>query len=525
MGRRSSAVGQARVWRGDPAGSAAQTGSKNGATAAVDGRAGTRRRFKRPSIDAAALEYQDRLAQPLSGSTLRRDSIMRRALAAADVVGLATAFAVSGFAVPRSLHVPVELPLTLALWVLGNKLLGLYDRDPHVIDKSTVHELPTIAESVVIGITVIFLLAPWLGLEVHRLDAVQFLVTATIVLSGLRWLVRAGVRRIFGPERAVIVGSGAVADLLARKIKTHHEYGVEVVGCIDIASSSNGSGNGGPSILGDVTRLDSLTREFAVNRVIVAFSSLTDDQLLDAVRTSRALGLKLTVVPRLYEVIGRSLMVDEVEGMSVLGLRSVGRTRSSLFLKRAIDACASGAGLVLLSPLLLTIAVAVKLTSRGPVLFAQDRIGRGNQVFKMHKFRTMVVGAEAMKSELAERNEAEYPMFKISNDPRLTKVGRVLRRYSLDELPQLWNVLRGEMSLVGPRPLVPSEDAHVIGWHRARLELTPGLTGPWQVLGRNAIPFQEMVKLDYVYVADWSLWNDVKLLIRTVPVVFSKPGC
>jgi lipopolysaccharide/colanic/teichoic acid biosynthesis glycosyltransferase len=210
--------------------------------------------------------------------------------------------------------------------------------------------------------------------------------------------------------------------------------------------------------------------------------------------------------------------------MTLLGLRGLSRTRSSLVLKRVIDFTGAALGLLVLSPVLAAIALAVRAGSSGPVLFSQPRIGRDNQGFQMLKFRTMIDGAEALKEQLEHLNESAAPMFKISDDPRVTRVGRFLRRYSLDELPQLWNVLRGEMSLVGPRPLVPSEDGHVIGHHRERLSLTPGLTGPWQVLGRTNIPFQDMVKLDYLYVAEWSLWNDIKLLIRTAPVVLRAKG-
>jgi lipopolysaccharide/colanic/teichoic acid biosynthesis glycosyltransferase len=176
---------------------------------------------------------------------------------------------------------------------------------------------------------------------------------------------------------------------------------------------------------------------------------------------------------------------------------------------------------LLLSPLLALIAAAIKLDSRGPVIFSQVRIGRGNKPFRIRKFRTMVEDAEDLKDEIAHLNEIEYPLLKIpeDRDPRLTRVGRLLRRTMLDELPQLWNVLLGEMSLVGPRPLEPQDDAEVIGWHRARLDLTPGVTGPWQALGRHAIPFREMLTLDYLYVANWSLWNDLKLMIRTAQIL------
>jgi lipopolysaccharide/colanic/teichoic acid biosynthesis glycosyltransferase len=158
------------------------------------------------------------------------------------------------------------------------------------------------------------------------------------------------------------------------------------------------------------------------------------------------------------------------------------------------------------------------------VFFGQRRIGRNNRPFTLYKFRTMQVGADELKPTLEHLNEAAHPMFKISADPRVTSLGRFLRRHFLDELPQLWNVVRGEMSLVGPRPLVPSEASHVVGPHRARLHLTPGVTGPWQVMGGSVVPFNEMIDLDYMYVAQWSLWNDLKLLIRTAPIVLLGKG-
>jgi exopolysaccharide biosynthesis polyprenyl glycosylphosphotransferase len=305
----------------------------------------------------------------------------------------------------------------------------------------------------------------------------------------------------------------------------HPEYGVDLVGFVD-ASDPEGPFETGDHAdhIGDLERFDELCREYCVERVVIAFSSISHEKLIEVIRKSKELDLKITVVPRLFEVIGHSVEVDQLEGMTLLGLRGLSRTRSSLGLKRAIDVAGGAFGLLLLLPLLLLVALAVKLTSRGPVLYAQERIGRGNQRFRILKFRTMEVGADALKRELAHLNEAEGPMFKIAEDPRITTVGRFLRRTSIDELPQLINVVRGQMSLVGPRPLVPDEDEAVIGYHRERLDLTPGLTGPWQVLGRTAIPFEEMVKLDYLYVAEWSLWNDLKLLLRTLPVVVGRSG-
>jgi lipopolysaccharide/colanic/teichoic acid biosynthesis glycosyltransferase len=183
----------------------------------------------------------------------------------------------------------------------------------------------------------------------------------------------------------------------------------------------------------------------------------------------------------------------------------------------------AGVGLILLSPLLLAIAIAIRIDSRGPVLFRQERVGRGGRVFRMLKFRSMVKDADRLKAGLAEHNESDG-LFKIADDPRVTRVGGWLRRTSLDELPQLLNVLRGEMSLVGPRPLVLEDDSRVEGWDRRRLHLTPGMTGPWQVLGSARIPLNEMVKLDYLYVGNWSLWGDLKILARTVGFVLRGRG-
>jgi exopolysaccharide biosynthesis polyprenyl glycosylphosphotransferase len=457
----------------------------------------------------------------------RRDSIRRRLLALGDVLALVVAYGLVWLVVPPDADVSERVLLLAALpaWVLINKLIGLYDRDANLIHKSTLDELPQIALSIVLGSSLVYMLAPTLaGLETARLQTLAFMGFALLSAPTLRIVVRGVVIRRSAPERCVIVGSGTVADLIARKIAVHPEYGVKLVGFVDVPYPGNGNGNGHGGHLGDLERFEEICRGYRVERVVIAFSSLSHENLIGVIRTSKELGLKITVVPRLFEVIGHSVEVDQLEGMTLLGLRGFARTRSSLALKRAIDLTGAAIGLVLVAPLMAAIAVAVKLDSRGPVLFAQRRIGRGTTPFKMLKFRTMVHGADGLKGDLEHLNELTGPMFKITDDPRVTPVGRVLRRFSLDELPQLWNVLRGEMSLVGPRPLVPSEDDHVIGYHRERLDLTPGLTGPWQVLGRTAIPFQEMVKLDYLYVAEWSLWNDIKILIRTGRVVLRAEG-
>jgi exopolysaccharide biosynthesis polyprenyl glycosylphosphotransferase len=210
--------------------------------------------------------------------------------------------------------------------------------------------------------------------------------------------------------------------------------------------------------------------------------------------------------------------------MPVVNLPPMRLSRCVRLTKRVVDMVVAGAGLVLLSPLLALVAAAVKLDSRGPVFFWQERHGRGGTIFRIVKFRTMRVGAEDERLALAPLNEITGALFKMKDDPRVTRVGRLLRRTSVDELPQLWNVVRGEMSLVGPRPFVVHESSQITGWASRRLDITPGMTGLWQVLGRTDIPFDEMVKLDYIYVTNWSLLWDLKILCQTIPVVLSRRG-
>jgi lipopolysaccharide/colanic/teichoic acid biosynthesis glycosyltransferase len=246
--------------------------------------------------------------------------------------------------------------------------------------------------------------------------------------------------------------------------------------------------------------------------------------MLEFVRAAKAVGVRVSLLPRVFDVVGTSVVFDELDGMTVLGVRRFGLTRSSRATKRAFDLVGATAMLVVLGPLMALIALAIKLDTRGPVLFRQTRVGRDGMLFRICKFRTMVDDAESLKEELRVLNEAAGGLFKISDDPRITRVGRLLRKTSLDELPQLFNVVRGDMSLVGPRPLVRDEDELVTGLDRRRLSLTPGMTGHWQILGSSRVPLPEMVKIDYLYVAGWSLWTDLKILLRTVPYMLRRRG-
>ena len=257
-----------------------------------------------------------------------------------------------------------------------------------------------------------------------------------------------------------------------------------------------------------------IVTDLGLDRIIIAPTTGDSGGVVELIRIAKAAGVQVSVLPRMLEVVGSAMEFEDIDGLTMMGVRPFGLTRSSQVLKRGFDLVATTIGLLAVSPLIAGLALAIRLDSKGPIFFRQVRVGRDGRQFRIFKFRSMCVGADDQKDALRALNEVGDGMFKVTHDPRVTRVGKLLRRTSLDELPQLFNVMLGEMSLVGPRPLVTDEDAQVLGLDRSRLHLTPGMTGPWQVLGAR-VPMQEMVGIDYQYVAGWSLWVDVKLLVRT----------
>jgi exopolysaccharide biosynthesis polyprenyl glycosylphosphotransferase len=239
-------------------------------------------------------------------------------------------------------------------------------------------------------------------------------------------------------------------------------------------------------------------------------------QFLDDIRKLKGSGVKVSLLPDVARAVSNSVELDRLNGLTLIGVRRFEITASSQVIKRCFDSAAAVLGLLVLSPLLAAIAIAIKLGSPGPVFFRQQRVGRHGEQLQILKFRSMVDEADQLKHDLVHLNEGADGLFKINDDPRVTRVGKLIRRLHLDELPQLINVVKGDMSLVGPRPLIPEEDSQIQSWHRRRLDVRPGITGPWQALGASRVPVREMVKLDYQYVANWSLWNDIRILLLTL---------
>jgi exopolysaccharide biosynthesis polyprenyl glycosylphosphotransferase len=296
------------------------------------------------------------------------------------------------------------------------------------------------------------------------------------------------------------------------------------VGFVDRQPKERRDGLAHLAILGSTDRLAAIIRLLDVERVIIAFSNESHESTLELIRSLKDMDVQIDIVPRLFELVGPGVAIHSIEGVPLVSLPALRLSRSSHLLKRVTDVVLTVVGLVALAPAFAVIAVAIKLDSRGPIFFRQTRMGCGDRTFRIFKFRSMVADADQLKDDVAHLNKHLAPggdprMFKIEDDPRLTRVGRILRRFSLDELPQLLNVVVGHMSLVGPRPLILDEDKYVDAWARRRLDLRPGITGMWQVLGRDDIGFDEMVKFDYLYVTNWSIGADLRLLLRTFPML------
>jgi exopolysaccharide biosynthesis polyprenyl glycosylphosphotransferase len=445
-------------------------------------------------------------------------------LLVADMFGLTIAFSASQIFFGGSEDWPeaIAFVVTLPLWIVFAKLYGLYDRDEARTDHSTIDDFVAVFHLITVVTWLLLLMG---GIAGHIDPSVPKLTvfwgTAIAALVSLRAMSRAVARRNeLYVQTAIVVGAGDVGQTVAKKFLQHPEYGVRVLGFVDDAPKERQAGLADLTILGSPDDIIRLIDELGVDRVIVAFSNEGHESLLDLLRRLKERDVHVDVVPRLFEIVGARAQLHSVEGLPLVGLPPLRLSRSWTFLKRMMDLALASLGLLVFAPLLVGIAIAIKATSRGPVLFRQVRMGYQGRTFRIMKFRTMVVDAEELKPELSHLNmhlSEDARMFKIPDDPRVTAVGRVLRRWSLDELPQLVNVVRGDMSLVGPRPLILEEDSFVEEWARRRLDLKPGITGPWQALGASNIPFDEMVRLDYLYITNWSLYDDVKWLWRTIP--------
>lgn len=340
-------------------------------------------------------------------------------------------------------------------------------------------------------------------------------------LVGWRWLsvgVYATVRDSVTPARKVlIVGANPAGQELARELAGQ----CQIVGFVDNGSDLDPAAGHDVSLVGPIASLDRLVQQYGVDEIVVALPPNRREQLGRIVARGFGRPVQVKFAADLGEPLPERFELHRHGGRSFIGFAPVAPVS---WLKRAFDLVMGLVALVALSPVMIAIAILIRLDSPGPIFYGQERVGKDGVRFKMMKFRSMRQNADALLEQLRAQNEASGPLFKMRQDPRVTKIGRMLRRTSLDELPQLFNVLLGQMSLVGPRPPVPSEVAQYEDWQLGRLRAMPGMTGLWQVSGRSDVPFHDMVRLDLHYIRNWSLWLDLEIILRTIPAVVGKSG-
>jgi exopolysaccharide biosynthesis polyprenyl glycosylphosphotransferase len=452
-------------------------------------------------------------ASELRMAILARERVQRRLLALADGVA---ALATLSLAASLAGAPPTWLSGCVALMVVvAAKLQGLYDRDELVIRKSTLQEVPKLLGlASAAGVVIYFARGELLT---GRSEPLAFFSVVVLVLALLLFLGRAAARvvarSVVAAEHCLVVGDAAVLRRLQQRMAG--VKGTRLVGAVP-----------SDELPTSASELEALAVRLNAHRIIIAPEpQIHENQTADLISFARAAGLRVSVSPGMA-AFGGGRAVDQFGGYTIGGVPPFGLSRSSAAIKRAFDLLSAGVAILVFAPAILAAALWIKLDTPGPVLFRQTRVGRDGRHFSIWKLRSMVDGADAMKLDLVHLNEAGRGLFKIAADPRVTRSGRWLRRTRMDELPQLCNVLRGEMSLVGPRPLVIEEDERIRGRDRRRLDLMPGITGPWQILGRHShtLPIDEMAKLDYMYVANWSLWEDISILLRTVGLVAGARG-
>ena len=362
--------------------------------------------------------------------------------------------------------------------------------------------------------------------DLSRLLLATWICLAFLLLAGSRVAVRslahAARRRGHNTRAFAVVGSGPLARELRRRLLARPEWGFTFAGFV---LEEDAARRGLPgAVLGRVAEMSEVLERHVVDLVVFAVPRERLGDAEAAVAACEEQGIPVKIGLDLFPSRAERLTIEELDGIPLLSYASVPQDVLPLVTKRAFDLVASAAALLLLSPVLAAIALLVKLDSPGPALFRQRRVGLNGRPFTLNKFRSMRVGAEGERKLLVAANEMDGPVFKLRTDPRVTRVGRVLRRTSLDELPQLWNVLRGEMSLVGPRPPLPEEVRAYERWQRRRLSVRPGITCTWQVSGRNEIGFRRWMELDLAYIDRWSLWGDVRIVLRTIPAVLLGRG-
>lgn len=427
--------------------------------------------------------------------------------------------------VPYSDYLVLQLGYTVVL-IATLKLDGAWNLHRGT---SWLDEVYTVVNGTTTGMAVILVVL--FGIRPLAFSRLLFLYVSvlTVIYLSLSRLFRRTIegrlrQRGIGVDRTLIIGAGEVGRAVMRTLVARPDLGYQVIGFLESDRANGGNAIGRFQRLGDLDDLESTLVEHEATEVIITLPSAHSRRIQQMTLICRRKNVRARIVPDFYHLSLDQVDMDNLAGIPLLGVRETTLGRWPRVAKRAIDVIGGVAALLLFSPVMGLVALAIRLDSKGPILFRQERLGENSRPFQVFKFRSMRVGAEHEKDDLAALNEADGPLFKIKDDPRSTRVGRMIRRKSLDELPQLINVLQGQMSLVGPRPPLAAEVSNYESWQRKRLRVKPGMTGLWQVSGRSDLSFDEMCLLDIYYIENWSLWLDVRIILRTIPLFFLGRG-
>lgn len=427
--------------------------------------------------------------------------------------------------VPLHVYLPFMALMTILLLVVYRQA-GMYHLRRQI---SWFAEIYTIingtATGTIITIVIIFLSQPTFY---SRLIVIYAGVLAITLLSmsrllkvGLLWHLR---RKGSATARVLIIGAGEMGRTVMRMVVANPQLGFDVVGFLDDDPAKNSTDIGRFKALGSIDTLPQILAHNPPDEVLITIPWQYHRQIMRIIAQCDNHDVRIRVIPDVFQMTLSQMHIEEIGGIPMIGVKEAGISGLNQLMKRTLDLTITSTVLLGFAPIMAFIALLIKLESPGPVLFAQERVGKNGRRFTMYKFRSMVDNAESQRAALMDHNEADGPLFKMRDDPRITRVGKWLRRLSFDELPQLYNVLRGEMSLIGPRPPLPSEVEAYQEWHKRRLEVSPGLTGLWQVSGRSELTFDEMALLDIYYIENWSLGMDTRILWQTIPRVLLGTG-
>jgi exopolysaccharide biosynthesis polyprenyl glycosylphosphotransferase len=459
---------------------------------------------------------------------------------AADALTTAGSFVVAFFVWDKFRHLTgVSFPIRVTadeitviigfslLWVIIFNMLGAYSYQRFT---SLWKELTNVVKTTFIGVCVFFAAHFFLRFgQIPRTYILAFTFVNLLFLAlektALFYLAKELRKRGINRKRVLIIGNGDKAREFIDVVKKNIEWGLDIVGIVKAAADSLTCSSSGVKILGTYEDIEPLLHDNIIDEIIVCLPIDQFGQIRKVIECCEREGVQMRIYSDFFCRLVKKVRVDQPYGMNIISLMATTDDELKLYIKRLLDIWVSGVMLIVLSPLFLILTLLIKATSKGPILYQWNVVGLNKKPFKSWKFRTMVLNADQMKTELLDRNEMAGPVFKIKNDPRVTKIGKVMRRFSLDELPQLCSVFKGDMSLVGPRPAGPHELARYDSWHRRKLSVKPGITCLWQVQGRNKISdFDDWVRLDLEYIENWSLGLDLEILLRTALVVLKGTG-